>query len=110
MYPKKQNLSKKQKKIIEKEALVGRITKVFIPISKNFPISLSTPPKVLKKKQWSGGSQKFLYPNPKISQSFFQKNNKNLSKKNLWQGESQKIYTLINFSCSAQCFKQLHRL
>jgi hypothetical protein len=104
-------LSKKNKKqIIEKEALVGRITKVFIiPISKNFPISLS-PPKVLKKKHWSAGSQKFLYPNPKISQSFCQKNNKNLSEKKLWQGESQKLYTLINFSCSAQCFKQLYRL
>jgi type I restriction-modification system DNA methylase subunit len=75
MYPKKIKI-----KIIEKEAVVGRITKVFIPKSKNFPIS------------------------------FCQKNNKNLSKKNLWQGESQKSYTLINFSCSAQCFKQLHRL
>jgi hypothetical protein len=87
MYPKKTICQKNPKKIVEKEALVGRITKVFIPISKKFPNSLSqkkTKQKRLKKKQWSGGSQKFLYPNPKISQSFCQKNNKKLSKNYLW--------------------------
>jgi hypothetical protein len=81
MYPKKKICQKNPKKIVEKEALVGRITKVFIPISKKFPNSLSQKQnkESLKKKQWSGGSQKFLYPNPKISQTFCQKNNKNLS-------------------------------
>jgi hypothetical protein len=83
MYPKNKIVKKTKTKIIETEALVGRITKVFIPISKNFPISLSPPPqkKVLKNKQWSGGSQKFLYPNPKISQSFFQKKQQKFVKK-----------------------------
>jgi hypothetical protein len=45
-------LSKKKKKIVEKEALVGRITKVFIPISKKFPISLY--PEKKKKKEKKG--------------------------------------------------------
>jgi hypothetical protein len=45
---------------------------------------------VLKKKQWSGGSQKFLYPNPKISQSLFVKKTTKICQKRIFGRENHK--------------------
>jgi hypothetical protein len=51
------------KKSVEKEALVGRITKVFIPKSKNFPIFLSKEQqKFVRKEALARRITKTLYP------------------------------------------------
>jgi hypothetical protein len=82
MYPKKQFV-RKTKKNVEKEALVGRITKAFYThIQKNSQfLCPQKKTKMLKKKQWSGREdhKSFYTQIQKFPNLFVKKNNKNLS-------------------------------